>query len=130
MNNEQYDPGLIIKMPSALFATLMLSLAAAFSLNNWNVRNACILSYILMLAVSGWSFALGKWRIAGFIHSALMLGIAGFCLYYWLGFLEVPLADNPAAGVIATASLVYLVVGIVAAIFGIGNGYFLLKDNP
>lgn len=129
MKNNGYDPGLIIRMPSALFATVLSLMVAVFSLNNWNIKIACALTYALALVISGWGFALVAWRIAGFIHAALMLGIAGFCFYVCLGNLDAPLGDNPAAGLIATATLIYFIVGTLSALFGIGITYLVLKKS-
>ncbi len=87
------------------------------------------LIYLLILAISGWIFALLGSRIAGIVHSALMLGIAGFCFYTWLGNVDTPLADNAAAGVIAIATLVYFIIGALAGLCGIGIAYLVFKKN-
>jgi hypothetical protein len=41
--------------------------------------------------------------------------------------LDTPLADNPAAGLIAAAIFVYFVVGALAGLFGIGIAYLMFR---
>jgi hypothetical protein len=129
MKNGGYDEGLIIKMPSAMFATLLLPFVATLFLNNRNERMEVALIYLLVLAISGWIFALFGSRIAGVVHSTLMLGIAGFCFYTWLGDVDTPLADNPAAGVIAIATVVCFIIGALAGLCGIGIAYLVFKKT-
>lgn len=129
MNNEQRDNGLIIKMPSALLATLLLLFIGMLFLRNWNERTAIALLYVAVLAFSGWIFALWTIRIAGIIHSLLMFGIAGFCFYGVLFTEKTPLADNPAAGVDAIATVVGFTLGVIASLCGIGAAYLVFKKN-
>lgn len=128
MKTDDDDPTLIIKMPSALFATVLLIVARMF-LNNSRVHNACIMSYASVLAISGWSFAIAGWRVAGLIHSILMFGIASFCFYVCFNNFNAPLADNPAAGLIGTVTLVYFIVGVLSGLCTIGIIYLLLKPK-
>ncbi len=141
MKDDGYDPGLIIKMPSALFATVLSMGVVLLQLNKlsrWSQIGSAehfwsvfALTYAVLLVISGWIFAIAGWRMAGFVHAALMLGIAGFCFYVWSGNLNAPLADNPAAGIIAAAPVAYFVVGALTALFGIGTGYLLFgKSSP
>ena len=87
------------------------------------------LVYLIILALSGWIFAITAWRISGFIHAALMLGIAGFCFYVCSSNLNTPFADNPAAGIIAAVTLVYFIGGVLAALLGTGTAYLLLGKS-
>jgi hypothetical protein len=49
-----------------------------------------------------------------------MLGIAGMVLYGVLsGFVSSPGSDNAAAGIVAAANLVFVIIGALAAICGI-----------
>lgn len=89
---------------------------------------ACVLTYVVVLAISGWIFAVVKWRSAGFIHAVLMLGIAGMVFYKIMGgILTSPGSDDPVAGVVAAADLVFIVVGVLAALCGIGVAYLAFK---
>lgn len=135
MKGDDSDSDLVIKMSSAMFSTLLAPFVGSLAVRSWNEWRALILAYILTLVLSGWAFAFMGLRVAGFINSALMLGIAGFCFYYSLGDMATPLADNPAAGLVATAALIYLLAGVIAAALGLGVGYILLKkpdhtDDP
>lgn len=127
MKGDDHDSGLVIKMLSALCSTLLAPFIGSLALKSWSEWRALILAYMLVIVLSGWVFAFVGWRAAGFINSALMLGIAGFCFYYSLGDMATPLADNPAAGLVATAALIYLIAGIVAAALSFSVGYFLLR---
>ncbi|MGH7941385.1 MAG: hypothetical protein ACREFR_09970 [Limisphaerales bacterium] len=139
MKDDGYDPGLFIKMSSALFATMLSAgvvLVEANKFSRWSqigdaerFWSVFALSYAALLAILGYIFAVAGWCMAGFIHAALMLGIAGFCFYLWSGNLNAPLADSPAAGIIAIATLVYFIVGALAALFGLGTAYLLFGKS-
>jgi hypothetical protein len=130
MNQDEYTKAGVIKVASAMYATLLWPFVTCLGSRNWSEKMAVALVYSSVLALSGWVFAITASRIAGFIHAALMLGMAGFCFYVCLGNLNAPLADNPAAGMIAVATLAYFIVGALAAIFGIGAGSVLFGKSP
>ena len=129
MNTDNGNKGVAIKMSSAMLATLLLPFAIIFFLNNPNERSAFSLAYIFALFASGWLFAFFNIRFIGFLHSALMLGIAGFVFYTWLNLSNTPLADNPSAGVDALGSLISIVVGLIAALCGFGVAYVIVKKT-
>lgn len=87
---------------------------------NWTIFAS---ASALALTASGWLYAVFGWRIVGFLHGVLMLGVAGLCLYVlWTSRIR-PHADDPASGFVAAISLVLIfaaiVVGVFAAICGV-----------
>jgi len=88
------------------------------------------LIYVIILTVSGWFFAAFKWRLAGFIHAGLMLGIAGIVFYEIMnGIVTSPGSDNAAAGIVAGADLVFILLGLFTAICGIAVMMYLFSEK-
>jgi hypothetical protein len=116
-----------ISIVSALFATLLFGISLLWILGqfshqeaNVKLRMIFVLTYVIVLSVSGWFFAVFKWRVMGFIHAVLMLGIAGMVLYGIMrGMVTSPGSDNAAAGIVAAADLVFILLGLFSAICGI-----------
>jgi len=115
---------------SVLYATLLLcvlAVAEISGLSNWNHLAASekrwiifTSTYAIVLTVSGFLYAATEWRAAGITHAGLMLGIAGLVLYEVAsGLVASPGPDNAAAGILAAANLVFLVVGALAAVCGV-----------
>src|SRR5882724_9581766 len=103
---------------SALFATLLtcgLAMLVTNKISIWNslgtgekVWTIFASTYAIMLTVSGWLYGVLESRVLGIIHAVLMLGIAGMIFYGFLsGFISSPGSDNAAAGIVATANLVF-----------------------
>jgi hypothetical protein len=125
-----------ILMVSALFSTLLFGLQFVLVLNQFHIWGQLGTSdkvqiifhsaYVIILAASGWFYTAFKWRVTGFIHAALMLGIAGLVLYGVLsGWVTSPGKDNAAAGILAAANLIFIVVGAFATVCGIGVAWEL-----
>jgi hypothetical protein len=127
MQSNDNGDGFLIKVTSVLFATSVWPFILSLFGRHWSEKMALALAYSVILVMSGWIFLVFKSRIAGFVHATSMLALAGFWLCYGINDLEAPLADNPAAGMIATASLLYLAAGTVTAILAAGVGYSLFK---
>lgn len=134
------DREFIIKIPSALFATLLSFGVMLLFLNKVSIWRqigdtehfwmlfAAI--YAAILTVSGWLFVASKWRGAGLIHAALMFGIAGFVFYKSMtGILTSPGSDDAVAGVVAATNLFFVIVGVLAAFCGIGIAYLLFRKS-
>ena len=115
---------------SALFATLLLCALALLVRNKlsiwghlgtsekvWTIIAA---AYAVIMTASGWDYRASRRRTLGFIHAALMLGVAGLVLYGVLrGAVASPGPDNAAGGILALANLVFIIIGALAAICGI-----------
>ena len=128
---------------SALFASLLLCGLSLLVNNKFSIWDKLgggekfwtifALVYAIILAVSGWLYGALKKRAVGFVHATLMLGIAGLVFYGILnGMVTNPGADNAAAGIIAAANLIFIVIGALAAGCGIAVMYrlFPTKENP
>jgi len=126
-----------ISIVSALFATLLFSISALWILKQFGyqgtsgkLRMIVALIYVIILTVSGWFFAAFKWRLAGFIHAGLMLGIAGIVFYEIMnGIVTSPGSDNAAAGIVAGADLVFILLGLFTAICGIAVMMYLFSEK-
>ncbi len=125
MDNKSWSVS--IRRGSAILATIIAFLAIAFLPNSAVEKTWKLLSlfYVILLAVSGWLFAIYKWLVAGMVHAILMLGIAIFCLYNSLPFLLNPhdLADNAAAGVIVLVNLAVTACGVLT----LGDGLAVIS---
>lgn len=115
---------------SASFATLLLFGQSSLTTNKFTIWNKLgtgekfwtifALVYAIVLALSGWLYGALKMRAVGLIHATLMLAIAGLVFYGILnGMVTNPGADNAAAGIIAAANLVFVVIGFLAASCGV-----------
>src|SRR5437879_4605195 len=115
---------------SALFTTLLSSGLILLVLNKLSIWNQLgrgekfwtifASAYAAVLTLCGWLYVALEFRVAGIIHAALMLGIAGMVLYGAVsGPLSSPGGDNAVAGVLAAANLVFIVIGALAAICGV-----------
>lgn len=91
------------------------------------------LVYALVLTLSGWLYGALKMRAVGFLHAALMLVIAGLVFYEIArGAVTNPGADNAAAGIVAGANVVFVIIGALAASCGVALmcRLFPAKENP
>jgi hypothetical protein len=115
---------------SALYATLLLGGLALLAMNKlsiWGQLGAAekfwtifALGYALVLTMSGWLYGALKLRAVGILHAALMLAVAGLVLYEAAhGTIANPGKDNAAAGIIAGANVVFVIVGLLAAGCGV-----------
>jgi hypothetical protein len=115
---------------SALFATLLSCVLALLVINKFSIWNhlgtgekiwaVFASAYAVVLTVSGWLYGALESRVAGITHAVLMLGVAGIVLYGVLsGFVSNPGSDNAAAGIVAAANLVFVIIGALAAICGV-----------
>jgi hypothetical protein len=116
---------------SALYAVLLwLGLAELVSnkLTIWSHLGASekfwtifASAYACALAGSGVLYWMTTRRVVGFIHGALMLGIACLVIFGLMrDGLSSPGSDNAAAGILAAANFAFVVGGAMAAICGIG----------
>jgi hypothetical protein len=115
---------------SALFATLLLCALALLVRNKlsiwghlgtsekvWTIIAA---AYAVIMTASGWDYCVSGRRTLGFIHAALMLGVAGLVFVAVLrGSVASPGPDNAAAGILAAADFAFVAIGLLAAICGI-----------
>ena len=127
---------------STLFAILFLGLLsglAQYKLRFWHTLPAgekfwavIASAYAMSLVLSGVIYAIFRWRIVGLLHGMLMLSVAGLMLYAVLFSYSRPQAGDPAAGIVAGANVVLiavcLVVGVVAALCGVGVLYSALPQ--
>jgi hypothetical protein len=138
MNNKNLQ--ICVRLASALFATFMMFALALLVQNKFSIWDKLgarekfwtILAsaYAVFLTISGWLYGLLKWRIVGFVHALLMLGIAGLVLYGILGAqVTNPSADDPAAGIIATANVAFVAIGAFSAVCGFGIIFFLFRKS-
>jgi hypothetical protein len=113
-----------------LFATLLSGVLALLVINKISIWNHLgtgekswvifASAYAVVLTVSGWLYGALESRVAGTTHAVLMLGIAGMVLYGVLsGFVSSPGSDAAAAGIVAAANLVFVIIGALGAICGI-----------
>ena len=123
-----------------MFATLLLLAVTLLFLNKISIwekigtveRFWTLFSviYITVLTASGWFFVLFKWRATGFIHAVLMLGITGIVFYKIMGgILTSPGSDNAAAGIVAGADLVFILLGVFTAICGVAVMMYLFSEK-
>lgn len=78
------------------------------------------LIYAIVLTLSGWLYGALKIRAVGLLHAMLMLGIAGLVLYEIAhGAVTNPGVDNAAAGIVAGANVVFIIIGVLAASCGV-----------
>jgi hypothetical protein len=85
--------------------------------------------YFVVLTASGWLFVMFQLRLVGLIHALLMLGIAGFGFYGGLVGMQTPLADKPSAGILASATVISFVIGVLAATCGIAVMFLTFKKT-
>jgi hypothetical protein len=77
--------------------------------------------YASFLVLSGIFYFSTLRRVVGLTHAAFMLGVAGMVGFEIIrGQWTRVSADDAAAGIVATANVVFVVGGGLAAIFGIG----------
>jgi hypothetical protein len=128
---------------SALFATLLLCGLSLLAMNKFSIWGQLgagerfwtifALVYALVLTLSGWLYGALKMRAVGFLHAALMLVIAGLVFYEIArGAVTNPGADNAAAGIVAGANVVFVIIGALAASCGVALmcRLFPAKENP
>jgi hypothetical protein len=124
------EKSLLPVMLSALFATLLSCGMALLAINKFSIWNHLGMGeklwtifasvYAAVLTISGWLYGTLKSRVAGITHAVLMLGIVAMVLYCILrGFVSSPGSDNAAAGIVAAANLVFVVIGVLAAACGV-----------
>ena len=127
MAQEQSSFSIVL---SALFATALLcglSLLAMNKFSIWGQLGATekfwtifAFIYALVLTLSGWLYGALKIRAVGLLHAMLMLGIAGLVLYEIAhGAVTNPGVDNAAAGIVAGANVVFIIIGVLAASCGV-----------
>jgi hypothetical protein len=128
---------------SALFATFLLCGLSLLAMNKFSIWGQLgagekfwtifALVYAIVLTLSGWLYGALKIRAIGLLHATLMLSLAGLALYEIArGAVTNPGADNAAAGIIAAANLIFIVIGVLAASCGVALmcRLFPAKENP
>ncbi|MGH7943316.1 MAG: hypothetical protein ACREDS_00120 [Limisphaerales bacterium] len=130
------DTRRVLAIPSALFATLLFGICILYVLKQFSyqgtsdkLRMIVVLAYLAILTILGWLYVTFKKRLAGFIHAVLMFGIAGLGFYGGVIGLQSPLADNPSAGILAAATLISFILGVLAAICGISMMFCVFKKS-
>ena len=132
--------GLLVKIPSAMFATLLLFAITLLFLNKLSIWakigsvehfwTLFAVIYIAVLTTSGWLFVLFKGRVTGFIHAGLMLGIAGMVFYGIMrGMVTSPGSDNAAAGIVAGANFLFILLGLFTTICGVTVMMYLFSEK-
>jgi hypothetical protein len=115
---------------SALFATVLLCGLSLLAMNKFSIWGQLgagekfwtifALIYAIVLTLSGWLYGALKIRAVGLLHAMLMLGIAGLVLYEIAhGAVTNPGVDNAAAGIVAGANVVFIIIGVLAASCGV-----------
>ncbi len=137
------DPQRGAAVISTLFAGLFLCMLAAFvrsKLPIWDKLASgekfwtlFALVFAITLTLSGVIYAIFSWRLVGLFHGTLMLCLAGLMLYGVVFALRGPQADDPAAGIVAGANFIFMVVfiavGTIAALCGTGVLYSTLPQE-
>ena len=128
---------------SSLVATFLgwyLSLLVSNKLSIWDKLPAndkfwCVFAsiYAAVAVIAGWWYAASRFRLVGWIHALLMLGVAGLCADYGFSTLghrggRGPDA-NPAAGIIYGIALLGVIVAVVTAVCGIGVIRHVLRKH-
>jgi len=127
MAQEQSSFSIVL---SALFATALLcglSLLAMNKFSIWGQLGATekfwtifAFIYALVLTLSGWLYGALKIRAVGILHAVLMLAVAGLVFYEMArGAVTNPGADNAAAGIVAGANAIFVIIGLLAASCGV-----------
>lgn len=92
--------------------------------------------YYVILVLSGWRYAISRDRAIAWIHSSLMLGVAGVCGFYGFEIFNSrsyagghgPDA-NSMAGFIYDVGLILYLIAFVAAVCGLGVIIHVLRNH-